>query len=292
MLRPSSFKVKVEGNFRNYGPETNGLLSRAYIAGFPSVRAYVGGQFYKFDFKRMKQRNLYTGEDSEMLAPIGAPKKEYSRLFGERSVLAVRVAPGSAGDTVKVPHPRKLGKALTVDVPIGATSDQIMFVVMPRQWKKKFALTSAALGFGGGAAVGAAAAAGGNAGIAGGATAAGGAIVAVGLPALLAGGAVLAAVGGTAAMATYAYKNPGKAAVVGLVGAAALTIASGEEGALGALGEAAETGGTEIRAAADAVGGEVVDCAIHGDECDSIICSHFSFDLAEDAVDLLDSLFS
>jgi hypothetical protein len=252
----------------------------------------VGGQFYKFDFKRMKQRDLYTGEDSEMLAPIGAPKKEYSRLFGERPVLAVRVAPGSAGSTVKVPHPKKLGKALTVDVPSGATSDQIMFVAMPRQWKKKVAFTGAALGFGGGAAVGAAAAAGGNAGIMGGAVAAGSAIVAVGLPALLTGGAILAAVGGTAAMANYASKNPGKTAVVGLVGAAGLAVASGEEGVLGALGEAAETGGTGIREAADAVGGEVFDCDFHGDECDSFIRSQFSFDLAEEAVDLLESLFS
>merc|ERR1719456_889151 len=141
----------------------------------------------------------------------------------QRPVFIVRVPEDGPGSTIRVPHPKKLGKALAVAVPCEAKVGQPLFLPMPRtqmKTKLKYAAGGAAAGTTG-AAVGVALGQTAGGAAAGGALATVGTVAAVGLAGVaVAGVAVAAGVG-----VHYATRNPGKAVVVGAVTIGGLVLA-------------------------------------------------------------------
>lgn len=135
--------------------EINSLLTEAYANGIPSVRMMIHDEMYKFDFEKMKMRNLSAVSVTDLLAPHGiSPRPQNRSTTNEhlietrkspirevhdacrgrtaRPLYAVRVPEGAIGKTINVPHPKKLGKSMPVIVPIDAQVGRFFFVPVPR----------------------------------------------------------------------------------------------------------------------------------------------------------------
>lgn len=293
----SNFKAKVDGYWKEFNPEVNGLLKQAFALGVPSVRFCVQGQVYKFDFKRMEEKNLITGETRPMCAPLHLkpPPKPRIAAFGPRPVFAVKVPPGAAGKEIEVPHPKKLGKKVAISVPKEAMPGQPMFVPIPASWRKK-AKKSLILG-GGGAAVGAGAAlatqelaVGGAAAAAGGSAALAGAA-----PFVLGGIAVAGAVAAGAAAVNYTTKHPGKAVALGVLAVGGLAAADyvAEHGVVEAAGDLVEGVGDAVEGTAEAVGDAVEGTGAAAEELDDAFsdAGEFLVDAADGMYDVILDLF-
>jgi len=304
------FKAKVDGRWQDYASQCNQLLLEAYAAGCPSMRLNVKGQMYKFDFEKMEQRNLVTLETSDMRAPHDAQRPTRNSLFDvanlrhprsrgrkslqdavhpQRPVFVVRVPEDGPGSTIRVPHPKKLGKAMAVAVPCEAKVGQPLFLPMPRtqmKTKLKYAAGGAAAGTTG-AAMGVAIGQTAGGAAAGGALATVGTVAAVGLAGVAVAGVVVAAGAGV----HYAVRNPGKAAVIGAltVGGLALASHAAEVGVVEAAGDVAEGAGDFVEAAADAAG-DGIDIAEDFAE-DLVDTGDWVGDFADDTVDIIAELF-
>lgn len=318
------FKAKVDGKWQDYAPHCHQLLMEAYQIGCPSMRLNVQGHMYKFDFVKMEQKNLNTLEANEMRAPHNAHRPQKSSIFRkknllhplskgrqsvrdmvypQRPVFVVRVPAGSPGTTIQVPHPKKLGKAMTVAVPAEAEVGQPLYLPVPRtqmRSKLKYAAAGTAVGTTG-AAVGVAvvettgvtsASAGGLA--AGGALATAGTFAAATLGGVAVAGAVVAAGAGV----HYAIRNPRKAAAIGAltIGGLAFIDHAADVGVVEAVGDIAEGVGDIAEGAGDFVevtvdvAEEAVDAA--EDAGDFILdAGDWVGDVAEDGVDIILDLF-
>jgi hypothetical protein len=270
------------------------------------MRLNIKGQMYKFDFEKMEQKNLVTLETSEMRPPHDIQRPARSSLFEvenlrhpwskgrkslretvrpQRPVFVVRVPEGGPGSTIRVPHPKKLGKALTVAVPQEAKVGQPLFLPMPRtqvRTKVKYAAGGAAAGTTG-TAVGIAIGQTTGGVAAGGALATVGTVAAVSLAGVaVAGVAVAAGVG-----VHYATRNPGKAVAIGALTIGGLALAShvAEVGVVEAAGDVAEGAGDLFEGAADAVdtGEDLAEALIDTGD--------WVGDFAEDGVDIISDLF-
>eukprot|EP00418_Pyrodinium_bahamense_P000262 CAMPEP_0179016010 /NCGR_PEP_ID=MMETSP0796-20121207/3095_1 /TAXON_ID=73915 /ORGANISM="Pyrodinium bahamense, Strain pbaha01" /LENGTH=323 /DNA_ID=CAMNT_0020711679 /DNA_START=27 /DNA_END=995 /DNA_ORIENTATION=- len=248
------FKVEFDGRLKDYASGVNNLLKEACDFGIPSIRLRVRGEMYKFDFEHMEMKNLNAVTNHRMVAPHNSErpgpdsmkdnlKKPLSvcmrtlrsSLKLQRPVYVVRVPEGSPGTTIRVPHPKKLGKALAVAVPREAIVGQPLFVPVPRTGMSELKYAA------GGAAVAGAAAVASE--LATGCAIGGvGAGAAIGAPAVLGGFAIAGAVAASAAGVHYATRKPLKAAAVGAltIGALALADHVGDVGVVAAAGDVAE----------------------------------------------------
>eukprot|EP00929_Paragymnodinium_shiwhaense_P073170 TRINITY_DN3720_c0_g2_i1.p1 TRINITY_DN3720_c0_g2~~TRINITY_DN3720_c0_g2_i1.p1 ORF type:complete len:345 (+),score=89.62 TRINITY_DN3720_c0_g2_i1:46-1080(+) len=278
-----------DGRWVDYCKEADAILKQAYEAGLPSLRFLVRGCMHKFDFESMEQSNLNTLEKRPMKAPHNA-KRPY--VAQRRSVFSVKnwvhavnredsvkasfarhrpayIVPapaGKAGCTIKVPHPKKLGKAMFVKVPKDAKAGQPVWVAVPRRgMKSKVGMAIGGTAAGVSSTLGAVAVVEGAEAIGVAAAAAGGAAALTG-PALLGGAAVVGAVGIGAAGVHYMTKNPGKSIAVGAVAVGVLALADhiGDVGVVEALDDVAEGVGDGIDAVGDAVDdiGDAADDAV------------------------------
>lgn len=309
------FKAKVDGKWQDYSTPCHQLLMEAYEAGCPSMRLHVKGNMYKFDFEKMEQKNLNTLDISEMRAPHHAKRPKRSSIFQkenlrhplskgrksirdqvrpQRPVFVVRVPADSAGTTIRVPHPKKLGKAMPVAVPAEAKVGQPLYLPMPRtqmKTKLKYGAAGTALGTGGAAVVVAIVettgitTAGGVA--AGGALATVGTVAAVSLGGVAVAGAVVAAGAGV----HYAMRNPGKAAVVGAltIGALALADHVADVGVLEAAGDVADGAGDLVEGVADVAEDAIDTCEDAGEFI--VDAGDWFGDVAEDGFDFILDLF-
>jgi len=296
LMKPSVFKVKQsDGGSIPYCSDANSILKQAFAAGLPSVRFSVQGKAYKFDFKRMEQRDLMTGEVLQIIKPLGltAPPKPLIPQLGARPAFVVRVpAEHGPGKMLRVPHPKKLGKAMRVAVPAGAKAGQLMFVPICTKWKKRASYISC------GAATGAAITAGVlmNDAVLGAAGAATAALVST------AGGAAPFVLGGLAvagavAAVHVARQHPFKFAAVGatVVGGLAAADYVADHGVLDAAGDLAEG----ARDAVEGVGDAAWDAAEAGWEAGEEavefaqdFCEHWlDSDLEQGITDIISSLF-
>lgn len=331
------FKAKVDGKWKDYAPHCNHLLLEAYGAGCPSMRLNVKGHMYKFDFVKMQQRNLSTLENCEMRAPhdvvrpdrcspteaakgfftmenlkspITKGRQSFSKLMKEvswssqRPVFVVRVPSDSAGTTLRVPHCKKLGRAMQVAVPNDAKVGQPLYLPVPRTGLKTKA-KYAAYGATGGAAVSgttvAAVALGNSAAGAGAAGAGGAAILAAGYPLIIGGVAVTGVALAAGAGVHYATKNPGKAVAIGALTIAGLAAIDhvAEVGVVEAAGDLVEGAGDLVEGAGDAVAGAgyVAEEAVEvgedvGEAIDDLLdVGEWIDDAAGDGVDIILDLF-
>lgn len=142
------------------------MLTEAYANGTPSVRMMIHDEMYKFDFEKMKMRNLSAVSVTDLLAPHGSSPRPQNRSTTNedlietrkspirevhdacrgrtaRPLYAVRVPEGAIGRTINVPHPKKLGKFMPVIVPIDAQVGKFLFVPVPRSGLHKSAKVAA-----------------------------------------------------------------------------------------------------------------------------------------------------
>lgn len=127
----SNFQVKLHGRWRDYHEEENGILKRAFMAGFPNAKFHLRGQNYQYDFSHMRQKNTDTGKERPIRAPYGwkAPKKP---IVPPGPTTCIKVPPGSPGTTIEVPHPHNKSVMIKVHVPRTAKAGQAMLVPVPK----------------------------------------------------------------------------------------------------------------------------------------------------------------
>jgi hypothetical protein len=313
------FKVKVDDKWSDYASEYNEVLSQGYTAGCPSMRLLVKGCLWEFDFEKMKQTNLITLNTHPIRAPHDAqrperhplcrienlrhPSSEGSQALKEavsppRPVYVVcvpsRRSGNWVGDTLVVPHPKKLGQTMSVTVPSDAKAGRPLFITMPRtSIKKKIEYGSCGMVTGGsavGVGIAVSEAAG---GMAAGGAAAVGCIAATGVGLAVVGGVVAAG-----AAARYAMRNPGKAVAIGALTVGGLACAShvAEVGLVEAVGDVADgigdavEGVSEVAEATIDATEYVADAAMDagewvtggGDDIEAAV--DFTVDFAEDLV--------
>lgn len=253
-MKATQFKVKqLEGSSLPYREDANAILKQAFSAGLPSVRFFVDGTPYKFDFKRQQQTNEVTGDVLPLIKPLClmAPPSPMFPQFGPRPAFVVRVPQGGPGTQIRAPHPKLLGKMMRVSIPLSAKVGDLIFVPIPSKTMQRIAVGCA--GFTGCASVTAVAS---HGALGSGATALAGAA----LPLVVGGLAVAGVAAGTAAAVHVARQHPVKFAagagafVAGLLAAdyvAEHGVATAAADLAGGVGDLVEGAGT----AAEAVSG-------------------------------------
>eukprot|EP00929_Paragymnodinium_shiwhaense_P073169 TRINITY_DN3720_c0_g1_i1.p2 TRINITY_DN3720_c0_g1~~TRINITY_DN3720_c0_g1_i1.p2 ORF type:complete len:337 (+),score=76.58 TRINITY_DN3720_c0_g1_i1:56-1066(+) len=304
------FKAETpDGRWVDYCKEADAVLKQAYEAGLPSVRFVVRGCMHKFDFESMEQKCLNTLETRRMRAPHNVQRPYVAQRRSVFSVMnwksavnrqnsvkasfarsrpayIVAAPAGKAGCTIKVPHPKKLGKGMYVKVPRNAKAGQPIWVAVPRTGvKSKAGMAIGGTAVGVSSTLGTVAVVEGSHAIGAGAAAAGAASLAG--PALLGGAAVVGAVAVGAAGVHYMTKNPGKAVAVGALAVGVLALADhiGDVGVVEALDDVAEGVGDGI----DAIGDAADDVVEFGEDVVEFVQD--AGEAIEDAVDFIEALF-
>jgi len=125
------FQVKLGGEWKDYSPEEDKILKRAYMAGFPNTKFSLRGQQYEYNFGRSTQTNQNTGKTREIRPPHGW-KQPSKPLVPPGQTTVITVPPGSPGTTIQVPWPGKPGEFISVNVPASARPGQAMLVPIPK----------------------------------------------------------------------------------------------------------------------------------------------------------------
>merc|ERR1712007_421904 len=116
------------GDWKDYGPEEDKILKRAYMSGFPNAKFELRGQRYEYNFKRGVQKNLDSGKTREIRAPHKwqAPS---APVVPPGKTATVKVKRGQPGTQLTLKHPD--GGFYTVSVPRNAKVGQTMLVPIP-----------------------------------------------------------------------------------------------------------------------------------------------------------------
>merc|ERR1712072_1525487 len=128
----AKFQVKLGGEWNDYSHAEDKILKRAYMAGFPTAKFHLRGQNYNYDFCRMVQINRDSGKERKIRQPMKW-KPPSKPLVPPGPTTVVTVPPGSAGTTIHVPHPRRKGAFISVNVPASAKPGQAMLVPVPSE---------------------------------------------------------------------------------------------------------------------------------------------------------------
>jgi hypothetical protein len=120
------------GEWNDYSHDEDKILKRAYMAGFPTAKFHLRGQNYNYDFRRMVQINKDSGKERKIRQPMKW-KPPSKPLVPAGPTTVVTVPPGSPGTTIQVPHPRRKGAFISVNVPASAKPGQAMLVPVPSE---------------------------------------------------------------------------------------------------------------------------------------------------------------
>jgi len=122
------FQVKLGGDWKDYGPEEDKILKRAYMSGFPNAKFELRGQRYEYNFKSGVQKNLNSGKIREIRPPHKwqAPS---APVVPPGKTATVKVKRGQPGTQLTLKHPD--GGFYTVSVPRNAKVGQTMLVPIP-----------------------------------------------------------------------------------------------------------------------------------------------------------------
>merc|ERR1719221_1984735 len=158
------FQIKLSGDFKDYEPEEDAVLKKAYLVGQKNCRFQLRGQSYEYSFVNMRQTNLGTKKVREIRPPRNMPQPA-SPLLPAGPMVVITVKRGQAGKEIEIDDPNNKGKKIKVNVRPGAKAGQKMAVPVPEvgesvaavaeKQKKHSAAAQLALGVGGVAAVGA-----------------------------------------------------------------------------------------------------------------------------------------
>lgn len=110
------FQVKLEGQWKNYGDQENGVLTRAYMSGRQHAKFRIrGGQQYTYDFTKMQQVNEDSGRCRDIRPPPNL-KPPAAPLVPPGPTMVVLVpSGGKPGDLMQVPHPEDKSVMLQVE---------------------------------------------------------------------------------------------------------------------------------------------------------------------------------
>lgn len=126
----NKFQVKIDGAWRDYSSQEDGILKRAFKAGLPHAAFKVRGNEYLYDFKKMTQINKSTGKSFEIRAPYKW-KLPSTPLVKAGPTTCIKIPQGGPGTTILVPHPTRKGEHFAVVVPSHAKVGQVMLVPVP-----------------------------------------------------------------------------------------------------------------------------------------------------------------
>merc|ERR1740121_929345 len=152
MTKAGRFQIKLSGDFKDYEPEEDAVLKKAYLVGQKNCRFQLRGQSYEYSFVNMRQTNLGTKKVREIRPPRNMPQPA-SPLLPAGPMVVITVKKGQAGKEIEmnVPPGAKAGQKMAVPVPEVGES----VAAVAEKQKKHSTAAQLALGVGGVAAVGA-----------------------------------------------------------------------------------------------------------------------------------------
>jgi len=127
----SSWQIKLDGGFKDYGKEEDAILKRAYMTGQKNAKFHLRGQSYEYNFKKMIQKNKETKKERQIRPPTKGPKPPKKPLLPTGPMIIITVGSGQPGTMIEVPDPNNPGKKVQVFVPAHAKAGQKMAVPIP-----------------------------------------------------------------------------------------------------------------------------------------------------------------
>lgn len=162
--KAGKFQIKLSGEFKDYEPEEDAVLKKAYLVGQKNCKFQLRGQSYEYSFVNMTQSNLGTKKVRDIRPPRNMPQPS-APLLPAGPMVVITVKKGQAGKEIEIDDPNNRGRKIKVNVPPGAKAGQKMAVPVPEvgesvaavaeKQQKHGAAARLALGVGGVAAVGA-----------------------------------------------------------------------------------------------------------------------------------------
>mmetsp|Transcript_140483 Transcript_140483/g.244615 ORF Transcript_140483/g.244615 Transcript_140483/m.244615 type:complete len:222 (+) Transcript_140483:71-736(+) len=129
----TSFQVRLGGVWKDFEYEDSKVLKTALKAGHMICWYSCHGKFYEYDFKRMQQRNVKTGNVRQIRPPYRWASTARVDAAEKPPVKVIRVPPGSAGTTIYTAHPKIAGRRIPIFVPAEARDMQMMMVPVPEE---------------------------------------------------------------------------------------------------------------------------------------------------------------
>lgn len=124
------WQIKLDGHWKDYDPQEDAILKRAYLVGQPNARFHLRGNDYEYSFKRMIQINKKSGKERHIRPPPGL-KPPTQELLPAGPMTIITVGTGQPGTTITVPDPNNPGQKIPVHVPPTAKVGQKMAVPIP-----------------------------------------------------------------------------------------------------------------------------------------------------------------
>jgi hypothetical protein len=131
--KESKFQVKLDGKWKDYDPEEDKILKRAYMIGNQSVEYSFRKTHYRYDFKKMQQTNVDTGKSRGIRRPYGFPPPPKGSVLPIGPMVIVKVRDGQPGQMITVPDPNNAGQQINVFVPPEAKVGAKMAIPIPRK---------------------------------------------------------------------------------------------------------------------------------------------------------------
>jgi hypothetical protein len=131
--KESKFQVKLDGKWKDYDPEEDKILKRAYMLGNQSVEYSFRKTHYRYDFKKMRQTNVETGKSRDIRRPYVFPPPPKGSILPTGPMVIVKVRDGQPGQMISVPDPNNAGQQINVFVPPEAKVGAKMAIPIPRK---------------------------------------------------------------------------------------------------------------------------------------------------------------
>jgi hypothetical protein len=125
--------VKLDGHWKDYDPEEDKILKRAYMIGNQSVEYSFRKTHYRYDFKKMQQTNVDTGKSREIRRPYGFPPPPKGSILPTGPMVVTKVLKGQPGRMTTVPDPNNPGQLIDVFVPPQAKVGSKMAIPIPKK---------------------------------------------------------------------------------------------------------------------------------------------------------------
>jgi len=129
-VKAGKFQITLSGDWKDYEPEEDAILKKAFLVGQPNCKFSLRGQDYEYNFQTMKQRNLGTDKSRDIRPPMGMTQPQRP-LLPTGPMVVVTVPKNSAGKTIEIDDPNNRGRKIEVNVPPGAKAGQKMAVPVP-----------------------------------------------------------------------------------------------------------------------------------------------------------------
>jgi hypothetical protein len=144
-VKDAKWQIQLSGNYQDYEPQEDAILKRAFLMGQPNCRFHLRGQDYEYNFKSMKQKNLGSGKERQIRAPMGM-RPPPAPVLPQGPVSVVTIQHGQAGQQIQVNDPNNPGRQVPVMVPPNARPGQKMAIPLPEKGQDVQAVQQKQLG--------------------------------------------------------------------------------------------------------------------------------------------------